>query len=142
VGCESLFVLVPVPADVTLGRGGVDGDGDPAIEKVADAAIDQIASWASVPDLRSRIVVRRTFGPADFADDFNAWSGGALGPAHTLRQSALFRTGNVSRKVSGLYYAGASTLPGIGLPMCLISAELVVKHLRGDRSSMPLEVAG
>jgi phytoene desaturase len=142
VGCESLFVLVPVPADVTLGRGGVDGDGDPAIEKVADAAIDQIATWASVPDLRSRIVVRRTFGPADFADDFNAWSGGALGPAHTLRQSALFRTGNVSRKVSGLYYAGASTLPGIGLPMCLISAELVVKRLRGDRSSMPLGVAG
>jgi phytoene desaturase len=141
-GCESLFVLVPVPADVTLGRGGADGNGDPAIEKVADAAIDQIASWASLRDLRSRIVVRRTFGPADFADDFNAWSGGALGPAHTLRQSALFRTGNVSRKVSGLYYAGASTVPGIGLPMCLISAELVVKHLRGDRSSRPLDVAG
>ncbi|MDX6317727.1 MAG: hypothetical protein QOD35_1127, partial [Nocardioidaceae bacterium] len=141
-GCEALFVLVPVPADVTLGRGGVDGDGDAAIEKVADTAIDQIASWANLPDLRSRIVVRRTFGPRDFADDFNAWSGGALGPAHTLRQSALFRTGNVSRKVSGLYYAGASTLPGIGLPMCLISAELVVKHLRGDRSSKPLEVAG
>jgi phytoene desaturase len=141
-GCESLFVLVPVPADVTLGSGGVDGDGDPAIEKVADAAVDQIASWANVPDLRSRIVVRRTFGPGDFADDFNAWSGGALGPAHTLRQSAVFRTGNVSRKVSGLYYAGASTLPGIGLPMCLISAELVVKRLRRDRSAKPLEVAG
>jgi phytoene desaturase len=139
-GNESLFVLVPVPADVTIGRGGIDGDGDPAVEKVADAAIDQIADWAKIRDLRSRTVVRRTFGPADFAEDFNAWAGGALGPAHTLRQSALFRTGNVSRKVSGLYYAGASTLPGIGLPMCLISAELVVKHLRGDRSSQPLAV--
>jgi phytoene dehydrogenase-like protein len=116
----------------------VDGGGDPVVEKVADAAIDQIVEWAGVGDLRSRIVVRRTLGPADFASDFNAWSGGALGPAHTLRQSAYLRTGNRSRRVSGLYYAGATTMPGIGLPMCLISAQLVMKHLRGDRSSEPL----
>ena len=70
-------------------------------------------------------------GP-DFATQFNAWSGGALGPAHTLRQSAFFRPGNASRRVDGLFYAGCSTIPGIGLPMCLISAELVVKRLRDD----------
>jgi phytoene dehydrogenase-like protein len=139
-GSENLFVLVPVPAEVSLGRGGVAGSGDEQVEAVADAAIDQVASWARVPDLRSRIVVRRTFGPGDFAADLNAWSGGALGPAHTLRQSAFFRTGNVSRKVSGLYYAGASTVPGVGLPMCLISAQLLVKRLRGERSSTPLDV--
>jgi 1-hydroxy-2-isopentenylcarotenoid 3,4-desaturase len=138
-GAENLFVLVPVPADVSLGRGGVAGAGDPMVEAVADAAIDQVAAWADVPDLRSRIVVRRTWGPADFADTFNAWSGGALGPAHTMRQSAFLRTGNVSKKVAGLYYAGASTVPGIGLPMCLISAELVLKRLRGDRSAEPLD---
>jgi 1-hydroxy-2-isopentenylcarotenoid 3,4-desaturase len=140
-GCENLFVLVPVPADVSLGGGGLDGSGDPVVEKVADAAIDQVAAWAGVEDLHSRVVVRRTFGPADFAHDLNAWSGGALGPAHTLRQSAFFRTGNVSQKVSGLYYAGGSTVPGIGLPMCLISAELVLKRLRGDRSSDPVEAS-
>ena len=138
-GCENLFVLVPVPPDVSLGAGGVDRGGDPLVEKVADAAIDQVASWAGVADLHSRVVVRRTFGPADFARDLNAWSGGALGPAHTLRQSAFFRTGNVSTKVSGLLYAGSSTVPGIGLPMCLISAELVLKRLRGDRSSRPVD---
>jgi phytoene desaturase len=137
-GSENLFLLVPVPADVTLGGGGVEGSGDPAVERVADAAVDLVASWAGVPDLRSRVMVRRTFGPADFARDLNAWSGGALGPAHTLRQSAFFRAGNVSQKVSGLYYAGSSTVPGIGLPMCLISAELLLKRLRGDRSSEPL----
>jgi phytoene desaturase len=140
-GHENLFVLVPVPADVSLGRGGVAGAGDPVVEKVADAALDQVASWAGVPDLASRVVVRRTWGPGDFAGDLNAWSGGALGPAHTLRQSAMFRTGNVSTKVSGLHYAGSSTVPGIGLPMCLISAELVAKRLRGDRSSSPMDVS-
>ena len=141
-GSENLFVLVPVPADVTIGSGGIDGAGDPTVEKVADAAIDQVAAWAGIEDLHSRIRVRRTFGPGDFARDLNAWSGGALGPAHTLRQSAMFRTGNVSKKVSGLHYAGASTVPGTGLPMCLISAELVVKRLRGDRSSAPLDASG
>lgn len=138
-GSENLFVLVPVPADVSLGSGGVAGSGDPEVEKVADAALDQVAAWAGIDDLQGRVVVRRTWGPADFAADFNAWSGGALGPAHTMRQSAFLRTGNVSRKVDGLYYAGASTVPGIGLPMCLISAELVLKRLRGDRSSDPLD---
>jgi len=139
-GHENLFVLVPVPADVSLGRGGVDGTGSPRVESVADAALEQVASWAGIPDLRERVVVRRTFGPGDFAADLNAWRGGALGPAHTLRQSAFLRTGNVSQRVSGLYFAGASTVPGIGLPMCLISAELVAKRLRGDRSARPLEV--
>jgi phytoene dehydrogenase-like protein len=44
----------------------------------------------------------------------------------------------VSSKVRGLYYAGATTVPGIGLPMCLISAEAVIKRLRGDTTSAPL----
>ena len=131
-GHENLFVLVPVPADVTLGKGGVDGAGDPAVEKVADAAIAQVAAWAGVPDLAERVVVRRTVGPGDFAADLNAWSGGVLGPGHSLSQSAFLRAGNASKRVENLLYAGSSTIPGIGLPMCLISAELVVKRLRGE----------
>ncbi len=137
-GTENLFVLVPVPADPRLGSGGVDGGGDPRIEAVADAAIAQIASWANIPDLAERIVVRRTIGPGDFVTDVNAWSGGALGLGHTARQSAFLRGRNVSRRVAGLYYAGHSTLPGIGLPMCLISAEILLKAIRGDTSTGPL----
>jgi phytoene dehydrogenase-like protein len=134
-GHENLFVLVPLPADPSLGAGGVDGAGDERIEKLADIVIEQIAEWAGIPDLASRVVVRRTVGPADFVADLNSWEGTALGPAHTLRQSAMFRPRNVSTKVDGLFYAGGSTTPGIGLPMCLISAELVIKRLRGDVSA-------
>lgn len=137
-GHENLFLLIPVPADVGLGRGGVGGGGDAAVEQVADAAIGQVAAWAGVPDLADRIVVRRTIGPRDFADDVNAWRGGALGLAHTARQSAFFRGRNRSRRVAGLFYAGHSTLPGIGLPMCLISAEILLKAVRGDHSTGPL----
>lgn len=137
-GHENLFLLVPVPADPGLGRGGEDGAGDAAVEAIADAAIDRVAEWAGVPDLRERVVVRRTLGPGDFAADLSSWSGGMLGPAHTLRQSAMFRAGNRSRRVAGLLHAGGSTIPGVGLPMCLISAELAVKRLRGDTTADPL----
>ena len=136
-GHENLFLLIPVPADPSVGRGGTDGGGDPAVEKAVDAAVAQVAAWAGVPDLADRVVVRRTVGPADFAEDLSSWQGGALGPGHVLSQSAFFRAGNVSRKVDGLFYAGYATRPGIGLPMCLISAELVLKRLRDDHSTGP-----
>jgi phytoene desaturase len=119
-GHENLFLLVPSPADPALGRGG------------------QVAAWSGASDLAERVVVRRTVGPGDFHDDLHAWRGSMLGPAHTLDQTAFFRAGTVSRRVHSLHYAGSSTLPGIGLPMCLISAEILLKRLRGDRSAAPL----
>lgn len=137
-GHENLFILVPVPADSGIGAGGVDGSGDLQVEAVADRVVNQIGSWAGIDDLPSRIVVRRTVGPEDFARDFQSWQGSALGPGHTLRQSAFLRGKNVSSKVDGLLYAGATTVPGIGLPMCLISAELVIKRLRHDTSATKL----
>ncbi len=65
--------------------------------------------WAGIPDLRDRIVVRETKGPADFRDDYHSWHGGMLGPAHILSQSAMFRAQNTSKRVQGLFYAGATT---------------------------------
>jgi len=129
-GSENVFVLVPIPADPTIG-----GRGDDRIEQLADTIIEQIGEWAGIPDFAARVVSRRTVGPNDFASELNAWRGTALGPAHVLKQSAFFREGNKSKKVQGLYYVGGSTIPGIGLPMCLISAEILVKRLRGDTST-------
>lgn len=127
-GHSNVFVLVPIPADPQI----------EGLDELADQVIGQIAEWADIPDLVERVVVRRQVGPAEFAQDLNAWQGSALGPAHILKQSAFFRGSNKSKKVSGLYYAGSSSAPGIGLPMCLISAELVIKRLRSDVSTGPL----
>ena len=137
-GHSNVFVLIPMPADISMGHGGLNGSGDALVEEIADRSIEQIARWSGATDLAERIVLRRSVGPADFAMDLGAWKGTALGPAHTLGQSALFRAGNVSKKVQDLYYAGSSTIPGIGLPMCLISAEVVLKRIRGDVSTGPL----
>jgi len=137
-GHENLFVLVPIAPDPSIGSGGIDGAGDEAFELEADKVIEQIAKWCDIPDLADRIVVRRSMGPANFENELNAWSGTALGMAHTLTQSAFFRPKNYSRKLKNLFYTGHNTIPGIGLPMCLIGAELVYKHLVNDRSSGPI----
>lgn len=136
-GFETLVVRVPVPADPAMGRGGLERRGGAQVELVADRAIAQISRWAGIPDLAARIVLRKTIGPEDFAHEFNSWKGAAFGaPARVARRSA--RSRNTSRKVRGLHYVGASAAPGAGVPMCLISAELLVKRLRGDRSTGPL----
>jgi phytoene desaturase len=132
-GYENLFVLVPIAADPSIG-----GEGDPAFEREVDRIIDQISDWCEIPDLKERIVVRKSMGPRDFVTQLNAWNGTALGMAHTLRQSAFFRPKNRSKKVKNLFYAGHNTIPGIGLPMCLIGAELVYKYLVDDKSTGPI----
>ena len=133
-GYENLFVLVPIAADPSIG-----GSGDAQFEKAADEIIEQISEWCEIPDLAERIVLKRTYGPKDFVNELNAWSGTALGMAHTLQQSAFFRPKNRSKKIKNLFYAGHNTIPGIGLPMCLIGAELVYKYLVDDKSAGPIE---
>nr|WP_241744221.1 phytoene desaturase family protein [Cellulosimicrobium arenosum] len=134
-GHENLFLLVPFPADPAL---GADEPSRQALEGLADRYVAQVGRWAGIDDLPGRVVTRRVLGPAHFAEELSAWRGGALGMEHTLRQSALWRPGNVSPRVDGLYHAGGGTIPGVGLPMCLISAELVAKRLLGETSSRPL----
>lgn len=138
-GHENVFLLVPVAADPAIGHGNTYGLPSPQVTAVAEQAVAQLGQWAGIADLNDRVVVTKTLGPADFATRYHAWSGGALGPAHTLRQSAFLRGRNRSKKVDSLYYAGATTVPGVGVPMCLISAENVIKRLDGDTSSRPLE---
>ncbi|MDY3128210.1 MAG: phytoene desaturase family protein [Corynebacterium sp.] len=140
-GYENLFVLIPVPADAHFGHGSAYNDhgADRAVQEVAEAAVEHIAKSTGIRDLRRRIVVMETVGPSDFAQRYHAFAGGAIGPAHTLRQSAFFRGSNKSAKVDGLYFAGATTVPGVGVPLCLISAENVLKRLVGAHSNQPIQ---
>ncbi|WP_074015396.1 phytoene desaturase family protein [Actinomyces polynesiensis] len=144
-GCETLFLLVLVAADEGIGHGSItrghgtgDVPGDVEVEEAVDRAVEQVATWAGIPDLAGRIRTRVTLGPADHALLHHSRHGNALGPAHTLSQSAFLRAGSASRRVDGLLHAGQTTTPGIGVPMALISAENVLKRLHGDTSAGPL----
>jgi phytoene desaturase len=124
-GHSNLFVLVPVAA-------GLD-DGPDVRSAYRDAILEDLAANTGV-DLRDRIVVEETFSVSDFADRYNATKGTALGLAHTLRQTALFRPPNASSEVPGLYFTGSYTTPGIGVPMCLISGLLTTEEM-ADREA-------
>lgn len=130
-GHENVFVLVPLPADPATTENKA--------EEIANTYLAQIEESFDIPDLRKRIVHKKLFTPNDFVSTYNAWQGTALGPSHLLKQSAFFRTPNKSRKVKNLYYVGGFTTPGIGLPMCLIGAELVYKRLAGDKRGGQIE---
>lgn len=129
-GHENLFVLVPIAAGLEYT--------ETELETYVDKVLQTIESEMRLPKLRQNIVYQRLFCVKDFASRYNSYRGSALGLAHTLRQTAIFRPNNVSRKVSNLYYVGANTNPGGGMPTCLISAELVYKRLIGDKSAGPL----
>jgi phytoene desaturase len=121
-GCSNLFVLVPIAP-------GLD-DGPEIRAAYRDQVLADLAENAV--DVRDRIRVEETFCVSDFAERYNAYQGTALGLAHTLRQTALFRPPHRSPKVDGLYFTGANTTPGIGVPMCLISGELTADYLADD----------
>jgi 1-hydroxy-2-isopentenylcarotenoid 3,4-desaturase len=126
-GHENLFMLVPLPTGLTLDR--------EALEALSRQYLDAFAAAANIPDLKRRIVSKSLFGPDQFRDRFYAWEGTALGMSHVLKQSALWRIPPRSKKLRNLYYVGANTMPGIGVPMCLISADIVADKLikRGKR---------
>ena len=132
VGSENVFILMPLPAGVDLTTQEEN--------ELVSRSIDILEKASGEDDIRSRIVSSCIFGPKDFRERFNAWQLNAFGgESHLLFQSIVFRTPNRSRKVKNLYYVGAGTLPGIGLPMCLISAQLTFKKITGNRTAGPLK---
>ena len=126
-----MFVLAPLPTDVPLNAAQQ--------QALTKKLIAQIATAINEPDLQDRIVTLETFGPNDFTSTFNAWEGTALGMSHLLKQSAMWRIPNQSKELDNLYYVGANTVPGIGLPMCLIGAELVYKRIMGIKRGGPVQ---
>lgn len=127
-----MFILVPIPAGVSL------SSKEEAV--LTDRIIATVSSQMQIPDLTQRIVTKHIFGPRSFESQFHAWQYNAFGgESHKLLQSVIFRSGNRSKKVRNLFYVGAGTLPGIGLPMCLISAQLTFKKIIGDKTAGPLK---
>lgn len=120
-GHDNLFVTVQVAPDVP--------DTPEQRDRFAHKIISHMEQMTG-ESIADRIVLKRYFGPTDFKTDYNAYKGTAIGLSNTLLQSAYFRPNNVSKKVSNLYYVGQYTNPGVGMPMCMISAELVADRIK------------
>lgn len=128
-GTDNLFVLVPIPPGLNLS--------ETDIKTYRQKILNLMKTDLNLPKLEDYIVYERSYCSDDFKRDYNAYKGTALGLAHTLKQT-LKRPLNYSKKVKNLYYVGAGTSPGIGMPICLISAELVFKRIHNIKTPQPL----
>jgi phytoene desaturase len=136
-GCDVLYVLAPMPH---LGAGGTPADQpaggrrssgidwSAAAPKLREHFLDRLEALG-FDGIRENIVVERTWTPVDFRDHFNLAAGCAFGLSHDMLQVGWFRPHNRDDDHENLYYVGASTHPGTGIPMVLFSAELVQQRI-------------
>jgi len=124
-GHEVVFVLVPIAP-------GLDDDSETR-ERFREQVLDDLAATTGV-ELRDRIVLEESASVSTFADRFNAPQGTALALSHTLDQTGPLRPAHRAPGLDGLYYVGAYTNPGIGMPMCLLSGEHVTEAVIEDAS--------
>jgi phytoene desaturase len=117
VGCENLFLLIPIAA-------GLEGDTADVREKYFNLIIERLErKWGQT--ITDAILYKRSYAVADFKQDYHSFKGNAYGLANTLLQTAFLKPSCKSKKVKNLYYTGQLTVPGPGVPPSLISGEVV-----------------
>ncbi|MFD1610276.1 phytoene desaturase [Sphingomonas tabacisoli] len=126
-GHSTFYALAPVPH---LGRGAIDWDAEGP--RFADRILDEVAKRIGVPDLKERIVTRFHYAPPDFAHHLNAHLGSAFSLEPILTQSAWFRTHNRDDAIPNLYFVGAGTHPGAGIPGVVGSAKATAGLMLAD----------
>jgi phytoene desaturase len=117
-GCSTMYVLEPAP--------NLDGHVDWSRERdrVRADLVGRVAALGYPIDAE----VERFYDPLDW-DALGLERGTPFGLAHTFRQTGPFRPANVDRRVPGLVFVGSSTVPGVGVPMVLISGRLAAERV-------------
>ncbi len=139
-GDDAWYVLSPVP------HLGGDTDWAAVHQKYTDRILDYLDA-RYLPGLKSRVVVEHHIDPRYFRDTLNSHLGSAFSVEPTLFQSAYMRPHNVSEDIPNLYFAGAGTHPGAGLPGVMGSGKIVADmiglaagaRLRGSKSKSARE---
>ncbi|MCY3902938.1 MAG: phytoene desaturase family protein [Caldilineaceae bacterium] len=131
-GCEAFYVLSPVP------HLGASIDWDVQAGPYRDAIIEFLEQ-NYLPDLRANIVAEHSIDPRHFSNSLNSYLGSAFSTQPILTQSAWFRPHNRSEDIENLYFVGAGTHPGAGVPGVVSSAK-IVDSLIGDPAPATVQV--
>ncbi|MEZ4451805.1 MAG: phytoene desaturase family protein [Nannocystaceae bacterium] len=132
-GHECFYVLSPVPNQ----RSGIDW------REAAEPYFERILGYLDrhhLPGLKGSLVAAESVDPRYFEVEMRSHVGAAFGPEPTLRQSAYFRFHNRSEDVDGLYFVGAGTHPGAGVPGVLNTAKVLERIV--PRPARPLPLPG
>ena len=121
-GTDALYVLVPVPSNPSQVDWKVEAP------RIRERVLSRLAQ-EGYPELARHIRVERQFTPDDWEQTFSLARGAAFGLAHNFFQIGPFRPANQDRNVKNLFFVGASTQPGTGLPTVMLSARLAVERM-------------
>lgn len=137
-GCESFYVLSLVPH---LG-GNINWD------EISEAYTEKVLGYLEeryLPDLRKHIIAKHSINPIHFRDVLNSEKGAAFSVKPTMRQSGYFRPGNKSKIFDHLYFVGAGTHPGAGVPAVMasgkIAAEMIAPQLQTASGYLQTDMA-
>lgn len=117
-GCDSWYVLSPVP------HLGANVDWKSKAQSYRDAIFDYLETHY-MPELSRHIISEHYIDPLHFEGTLNSYLGSAFSVEPTLTQSAYFRPHNKSEDIENLYFVGAGTHPGAGLPGVMSSGKIV-----------------
>ncbi|PID91440.1 MAG: phytoene desaturase [Bacteroidetes bacterium] len=120
-GCEALFFVCPVPSLLFKTNWA---DRDQIIDSIIEDFSERIGQ-----DISKDIVFRAAYTPEDWQNQFNLYKGAGLGLSHDMLQIGALRPKNYDEKFRNTFYVGASTVPGAGLPMAVISSKLVTERI-------------
>ena len=121
-GCENLFFVCPVPN--LLEKKNWD-DRDEIVDSIIEDFSERIGK-----DISSEIISRTIYTPIEWGEQYNLHRGSGLGLSHSFTQIGAMRPANVDEKYENLFYVGASTVPGAGLPMAIISSKLIFERIQ------------
>jgi phytoene desaturase len=134
-GCSAFYVLSPVPH---LGKAPLDWEVEGP--RYRDRILDEL-DRRHLPGLRDNLETVRIFTPADFAQTLNAHVGSAFSLEPVLWQSAWFRAHNRDDQIRNLYFVGAGTHPGAGVPGVIASAKATAGLMLADAFGSALDAA-
>ena len=120
-GCESLFFVCPVP-DLRYKPDWSDK------QQIVDSIISDFSIRIG-KDIKPEIVSETVYTPYDWQEQYNLHRGSGLGLSHSMMQIGALRPANFDEKFKNVFYTGASTIPGAGLPMAIISSKLAFERI-------------
>ncbi|TKD53151.1 phytoene desaturase [Sphingomonas baiyangensis] len=126
-GHSTFYALAPVPH-----QGKFPANWDEIAPMYEKRILDEVGRRL-IPDIHERIVTKFSYTPADFTRDLNAHQGSAFSLEPLLTQSAYFRAHNRDDHIPNLYFVGAGTHPGAGIPGVVGSAKATAQLMLEDR---------
>jgi len=131
-GEDTLIAIVPVGhLDETGEQDWVD-----LRDRARQAVFHRLASLG-ITDLKEHLKFEVCFNPLSWRKRYNLMKGSTHGLCHNLTQLGYFRPHNRHPRYSNIYFVGASTHPGTGMPTALVSGRLAAQRVLDDHGIRP-----